>query len=148
VTITSSTRDLKPLIDRNAWVPGRAANVKYRNSRGPLACLHPPLPPVGPGKPCIRFLHALSAAWRIGLFRSTPELRSMATPDTPAGLRVGSGKLGSPCERMHCEYSRALELLGPVSAPDEVDEPNDEAGWVVLSDAGARVEQAKAERRG
>jgi hypothetical protein len=49
----------------------------------------------------MRLLHALSAAWKMGLPRSTPELRLIPKAQSPPGLRLGPGKLGNPCERMH-----------------------------------------------
>ena len=47
-------------------------------------------------------------------------------------LASGSGKLVTPWARMHCEYSNALELPDPPVGADKLDDPDDEAGWVVV----------------
>lgn len=63
---------------------------------------------------------ACSADWNVGELRSMlPTANENAFPDFPA---MGSGKLATPWDRMHCANSNAVELG---KAPDGSDDPDD-----------------------
>jgi hypothetical protein len=55
-------------------------------------------------------LHVFMADWNVGPLKGMPWMVKVVLPadrttvmPSPPGLAVGSGKLGTPWERMHCE---------------------------------------------
>ena len=54
-------------------------------------------------KPAPVGLHAFCAAWNAGERGLIPLEDPMSIPTPPFAPNVGSGKLGTPCERMHWE---------------------------------------------
>jgi hypothetical protein len=83
--------------------------------------------PTPPGPPSISDWHAFEALWNAGEFLLTPVPVRVSCP-----LFFGSGKFGTPCERMQranfsasawrlCEPGRLLEL-SPTDAPEDAEE--------------------------
>ena len=64
--------------------------------------------------------HACRADWYCGEFWSTPSPAVMLNPTDPF-CTVGSGKFGTPCDRMHAAYSSAS------ASPDTVADADAEA---------------------
>jgi hypothetical protein len=75
-----------------------------------------------------RLWHACLAARYVGEFWSMPSLAVILNPTDPFST-VGSGKLDTPCERMHSEYSSASVAPDTVADGDaDEDEDEDEDG--------------------
>src|SRR5271156_827169 len=76
------------------------------------------------------FLQACWAAWNCG----DPVLRPLLPPalmvqlGRPFDPSVGSGKLLSPCERMHAEYFSASFISSVRECPDAPAEPGEDGG--------------------
>jgi hypothetical protein len=80
-----------------------------------------------PGPAGRNFWHFACAASNAGDERSVPA-GSRKPP-----LALGSGKSGTPLERMHCANSNSCEAISPGSAgPDDPDVCDEACGWVVV----------------
>ena len=56
--------------------------------------------------------HAFCAAWNAGEFRSIPAPpKVMPNPPSGPAMNFGSGKLGTPCERMQRAMASACALI-------------------------------------
>ena len=64
-----------------------------------------------------RLEHACLADWYCGEFWSTPSPAVMLNPTDPF-CTVGSGKSGTPCDRMHAAYCSASASASPETVAD------------------------------
>jgi hypothetical protein len=74
-----------------------------------------------------RLEHACRADWYCGEFWSTPSPAVMLNPTDPF-CTVGSGKFGTPCDRMHAAYSSASASPDTVAVGDADAEADDAPG--------------------